>query len=124
MFLSVEKILSVEFVGLFSRQSLSRGINKMAASDGSSARDMLRQILGRIGDLSAEIDEQGSSSSKVTTPQTTTSLESEIRNVFFAGQQGNQARTAMPEILTLPRNNNGNGPSLMRIPEELFSFSC
>ena len=73
---------------MFSRQSLSRGINKMASSDGSSARDMLKQILGRIGDLSAAIDQQGSSSSRVTTPQTTTSVESEVRSVFGV-EQGN-----------------------------------
>jgi len=54
------------FVGLFIgqrtflRQNVSRGINNMASSDGISARNMLSQILGKIGDLSAVIDQQGS----------------------------------------------------------------
>jgi len=36
----------------------------MASSDGNSAGNMLRQFLGRIGDLSAAIDQQGSSVSR------------------------------------------------------------
>ena len=68
-FLSVENVLPDEnfFVGLyagqraFSCQNVSHGINNMASSDGNSAGNMLRQILGRIGDLSAAIDQQGSS---------------------------------------------------------------
>ena len=59
----------------------------MASSDGISAGNMLRQILGRIGDLSAAIDQQGSSLSRGTAPQTTTSVDSEVRNVFAAGHQ-------------------------------------
>ena len=69
------------------RAITSRGINNMASSDGISAGNMLRQILGRIGDLSAAIDQQGSSFSRGTAPQTTTSVDSEVRNVFAAGHQ-------------------------------------
>jgi len=38
----------------------------------NSAENMLRQILGRIGDLSAAIDQQGSSVSRGTAPQFST----------------------------------------------------
>ena len=67
--------------------NVSRGINNMVSSDGISAGNVLRQILGRIGDLSAAIDQQGSSLSRGTAPQTTTSVDSEVRNVFGAGHQ-------------------------------------
>ena len=93
--MSVEFFLPGEnfFVGLyagqraFSRQNASRGINNMASSDGNSAGSMLRQILGRIGDLSVAIDQQGSSSSSGRAPQITTSVESEVRKVFGADHQ-------------------------------------
>ena len=42
----------------FSRENVSCGINNMASSDGNSAGNMLRQILGRIGDLCAAIDQR------------------------------------------------------------------
>ena len=71
----------------FSRQNSSRGINNMASSDGNSAGNMLRQILGRIGDLSAAIDQQGSSLSRGRAPQITTLVESEVRKVFGADHQ-------------------------------------
>ena len=71
----------------FSRQNSSRGINNMASSDGNSAGNMLRQILGRIGDLSAAIDQQGSSLSRGRVPQITTLVESEVRKVFGADHQ-------------------------------------
>ena len=53
----------------------------------NSAGNMLRGILGRIDDLSAEIDQQGSSLSRGTAPQTTSSVENEVRNVFGAVPQ-------------------------------------
>jgi len=59
----------------------------MASSDGNSARNMLKEILGRIGDLSAAIDQQGSSLRRGTAPLTATSVENEARNVFGAGHQ-------------------------------------
>ena len=70
----------------FSRQNSTRGINNMASSDGNSAGNMLRQILGRIGDLSAAIDQQGSSLSRGRAPITTL-VESEVRKVFGADHQ-------------------------------------
>lgn len=61
---------------------------KMASSDGSSARDILMHIVGRIGDLSASINQQGSSSSRGIDQTTTTTVEDEVRFVFNGiGQQ-------------------------------------
>jgi len=59
---------------------------------GSSAVNMLRQLLGRIGDLSAATDQRGSSSRRRTAPQTTASVENEVCSLFGAGHQ---ARSAM-----------------------------
>ena len=59
----------------------------MASSDDNSAGNMPRQILGRMGNLSSAIDQQGSSLRRGTAPQTMTSVESGIRNVFGAGYQ-------------------------------------
>ena len=81
------------FVGLyagqraFSRQNASRGINNMASSDRNPAGSTLRQILGRISDLSTAIDQQGSSLSSGRAPQITTSVESKVRKVFGADHQ-------------------------------------
>ena len=72
---------------MFSHHNVSCGINNMASSDGISAGNMLRQILGRIGNLFTAIDQQGSSLSRGRAPQTTTSVESEGRNVFGTGHQ-------------------------------------
>ena len=53
----------------------------------NSAGNVLREILGRIDDLSTAIDQQGSSLSRGTAPQTTSSVENEVRNVFGAVHQ-------------------------------------
>ena len=53
----------------------------------NSAGNVLREILGRIGDLSTAIDQQGSSLSRGTAPQTTTSVQSEVLYLFGAVHQ-------------------------------------
>ena len=67
----------------FSRQNVSRGIN-MASN---SAGNVLREILGRIDELSAAIEQSGSSLSSATTSRSTSSVENEVRNAFGALHQ-------------------------------------
>lgn len=66
---------------------------------GSSAVNMLRQLLGRTGDLSAATDQRGSSSRRRTAPQTTASVESEVCSLFGVGHQ---ARSAMADMSSMP----------------------
>ena len=51
----------------------------MASSDGSSARDILRTIFGRIGDLSAAINQEQGFSLRRDTDLSPASLEDEVR---------------------------------------------
>lgn len=53
----------------------------------NSAGNVLRDILGRIEDLSAAIEQNGSSLSSARASQSTTSVENEVRNVFGALHQ-------------------------------------
>ena len=53
----------------------------------NSAGNVLREILGRICDSFAAIDQQGSSLSRRIAPQTKTSVESEVCNIFGAVHQ-------------------------------------
>ena len=110
-FLSVEFFLPDQnfFVGLYAgqrvflRQNASRGVNNMASSDGNSAGSMLRQILGRIGDLSTAINQQGSSLSSGRAPQITTSVKSEVHKVFGADHQApsSTSSASFPRLVLL-----------------------
>lgn len=83
----------------------------------NSAGNVLREILGRTGDLSTAIDQHGSSLSIGTAPQTTTSVESEVRNLFGAVHQ---ARSSNASASSPAISASQNGP--LYTEEELHKF--
>ena len=71
----------------------------MASSDGSSARDILRNVFGRMGDLSAAINQQQGSSLRRDTDLPPASLEDDVRNVFNT-HQVRPSKAAVPRMST------------------------
>ena len=82
--ISREFVLAVEKIfwsaGIFAPKCCHVVQTKMASSDGSSARDILRNIFGRMGDLNAAINQQQGSSFRRDTDLPPASLEDEVFN--------------------------------------------